>query len=68
MINVSKKKLYVNIDKFKVLEACTEMVTVNGRPLTLFHDSGFKKILDPLISAIGEGIYSVMILLSYIFL
>ncbi|XP_060859859.1 uncharacterized protein LOC132937046 [Metopolophium dirhodum] len=55
MINVSKKKLYVNIDKFKVLEACTEMVTVNGRPLTIFHDSGFKKILDPLTAAIGEG-------------
>jgi len=56
MINVSKKKLYVNIDKFLVLEACTEMVTVNGRPLTVFHDSGFKKNLDPLTSAIDERI------------
>ncbi|CAI6352385.1 unnamed protein product [Macrosiphum euphorbiae] len=31
------------------------MVTVNGRPLTIFNDSGFKKILNPLTQAIGEG-------------
>ncbi|CAI6355544.1 unnamed protein product [Macrosiphum euphorbiae] len=29
------------------------MVTVNGRPLTIFNDSGFKKILKPLVEAIG---------------
>jgi len=56
MIEISKKKLYVNIDKPKLLNACTELVTLNGRPLSIFHDSGLKKILDPLTSAIGEGL------------
>ncbi|CAI6373161.1 unnamed protein product [Macrosiphum euphorbiae] len=31
------------------------MVTVNGRPLTIFNDSGFSKILRPLTEAIGGG-------------
>jgi len=29
---------------------------VNGRPLTIFNDSGFTKILRPLTEAIGGGI------------
>lgn len=56
MITVLKKSHYVQLDKVTLLQACTEMVTVNGRPLTIFNDSGFKKILNPLTQAIGEGI------------
>lgn len=59
MITITKKRLYVNIDKVTLLEACTKMVTTNGRPLSIFHDSGMKKILDPLTSAIGEGMYKL---------
>jgi len=50
-ITIEKKKL----NKSSLLEACTEMITVNGRPLTIFNDSGFSKILRPLTEAIGGG-------------
>jgi len=43
------------MDKIILLKACTEMVTENGRPLTIFNDSGFKKLLKPLVEAIGGG-------------
>ena len=34
----------------KTLEnACLELVTVNGRPFKLMDDSGFRKILNPLL-------------------
>lgn len=49
----------MDINKEKLLQACTEIVTVNGRPLSIFHDTGFRKILDLLTSAIGEGTYII---------
>jgi len=50
------------MDKNTLLKACTELVTVNGRPFTIFSDSGLKKILDPLTQAIaGEGNYLILI-------
>jgi len=52
---VIKKSIHVKMDKNTLLKACTELVTVNGRPFTIFSDSGIKKILDPLTQAIGEG-------------
>lgn len=32
-----------------LIMACVELITVNGRPFSLFEDSGFKKILQPLL-------------------
>ena len=55
IITVTKKSLNVKMNKIILLNACTEMVTVNGRPLTIFNVSGFKKILKPLVEAIGGG-------------
>lgn len=52
---VTKRSINVKIDKSTLLKACTELVTVNGCPFTIFDDSGFKKILNPLTQAIGEG-------------
>lgn len=34
--------------------ACLELVTVNGRPFTLIEDSGFRKIINPIIEAISK--------------
>lgn len=34
--------------------ACVEMVTVNGRPFTAIDDSGFRKILDPILNAVNS--------------
>jgi len=50
-----KKSLNVKIDKTTLLKACTELFTVNGRLFTIFSDSGFKTILNPLTEAIGAG-------------
>lgn len=35
--------------------ACLTLKTVNGRPFSLMEDSGFRKIIDPLQQAIGNG-------------
>lgn len=43
------------MDRVTLLKACTEIVTVNGRPFTIFNDSGFQKMLKPLTEAIGES-------------
>ncbi|KAL5233767.1 hypothetical protein ACI65C_001177 [Semiaphis heraclei] len=54
MIIVTKKTLSnVSLSKQKLIEACVQLVTINGRPFTLMEDSGFKMIIDPLLDAIG---------------
>jgi len=58
---VTKRSINVKIDKSTLLKACTELVTVNGRPFTIFDDSGLKKILNPLTQAIGEGNLIILI-------
>lgn len=56
MIIVTKKTLSnVSLSKQKLIEACVQLVTINGRPFTLMEDSGFKMIIDPLLDAIGGG-------------
>ncbi|XP_068172121.1 zinc finger BED domain-containing protein 4-like [Antennarius striatus] len=45
----------VPINPEVLVDACLELVTVNGRPFSLMEDSGFRKIIDPLQQAIGNG-------------
>jgi len=45
------------MDKEVLLNACTELVTVNGRSLTIFNDSGMHTILKPITQAIGDSEY-----------
>ncbi|KAL2102072.1 hypothetical protein ACEWY4_003833 [Coilia grayii] len=53
---VKKPKLVqVPITPEALEDACLELVTVNGRPFSIMEDSGFRKILDPLQQAIGNG-------------
>ena len=54
-ISVTKKSLYIRMDKETLLKACTELVTINGRPLTIFKDSGMQKILNPITQSIGNS-------------
>jgi hypothetical protein len=37
-----------------LMEGCVEMVTKNGRPLSVVEDSGFRKIIDPIIHALKK--------------
>lgn len=48
------------MDQVSLLKACTEIVTVNGRPFTIFNDSGFQKILKPLTEAIGGSMKLIL--------
>jgi hypothetical protein len=52
---VSKVATVTFSDK-TVIDACVEMVTKNGRPFRTLHDSGFRKILDPITKALNISI------------
>ena len=38
------------------MNACTELVTTNGRPFSILEDSGFRKILNPLLEGLHPKI------------
>lgn len=38
----------------QLIAACVELVTVNGRPFTLLDDSGFRKIINPIVANLPE--------------
>lgn len=40
------------LKKETIVDACVELVTVNGRPFSLMNDSGFKMLIDPLVSRV----------------
>ncbi|XP_036404855.1 uncharacterized protein LOC118791563 isoform X1 [Megalops cyprinoides] len=46
--------VWMTVDSLR--EACVELVTSNGRPFSLMDDSGFRKILDPVLEALGEHV------------
>lgn len=54
-VKVQKKSIRIDINQQELIDACVELVTVNGRPFSLMHDSGFKKILNPILEAFGTG-------------
>ena len=39
-----------------LINACVELVTKNGRPLNIFTDSGFKKLIQPILRTINPPI------------
>ncbi|KAJ8246955.1 hypothetical protein GJAV_G00257150 [Gymnothorax javanicus] len=39
-----------------IIDACVELVTVNGRPFSLMDDSGFRKILGPVLDIAGRTV------------
>ncbi|XP_064469959.1 uncharacterized protein LOC135384700 [Ornithodoros turicata] len=41
------------VSKKQIVTACVELVVKNGRPFQLMEDSGFRKLLDPLIEIAG---------------
>ena len=46
----------VNIDSKTIINGCVELVTVNGRPYSIMDDSGFKKILNPVLNGLRKKI------------
>lgn len=39
-----------------IIDACVEMVTVNGRPFSVLNDSGLRRILDPILNSIKNSV------------
>ena len=49
------KIVQVKIDTHLIKTACLEMVTVNGRPCKIVEDSGFRKLLNPILRALSDS-------------
>jgi len=60
-LNFENKKQSISIELTakELMNACTELVTVNGRPFELLEDSGFLKILNPLLKGLGDSCYVI---------
>lgn len=44
----------VRMKKSEIVKSCVELTTINGRPLGLVEDSGFKRLMQPIIRAINQ--------------
>jgi len=42
-------QIKVNITQKQLIDACVELVTVNGRPYSVLNDSGFQKVINPML-------------------
>jgi len=39
-----------------IIDACAELVTVNGRPFSMLNDSGLCRILDPVLNGVKNSV------------
>ncbi|XP_022170580.1 uncharacterized protein LOC111033930, partial [Myzus persicae] len=39
-----------------IIDACVELVTVNGRPFSMLNDLGLRKILDPVLNGVKNSV------------
>jgi len=44
------KYVKVNLSEKSIIDACVDLVTINGRPFSMLNDSGFRRILDPVLN------------------
>lgn len=52
---IKPKNLSVELNLDSIKLACLEMVTVNGRPLAMMEDSGFQKIIKPIMKSVNQN-------------
>lgn len=52
--NIIENEHTLNLSSEYIHNACVEMVTLNGRPFTCVNDSGFLKIINPLLDFIEK--------------
>lgn len=50
---ISPKCVSLEITEDIIMNSCVELVTRNGRPFRLIDDSGFRKIIDPVLKALN---------------
>lgn len=51
-----KSNIHVNMTPTILKSALVEMITKNGRPLCIVEDSGFRKIIDPILDGFASSI------------
>ncbi len=51
-----EKSIEVFIDEKQIIDGCTTLVTLNGRPFKMLDDSGFRMILDPILKGLGNNL------------
>lgn len=56
LFNFAKPSKQVSITMKDVIDACVELVTVNGRPFSALNDSGLRKILDPVLNGLKNSV------------
>jgi len=39
-----------------LIGACVDLVTVNGRPYSVLNDTGFKKIINPILDGMNKKV------------
>lgn len=42
--------------KSEIMKSCVELTTINGRPLGIVEDSGFKRLMAPIVHAMKQKI------------
>lgn len=52
---------YFEAKKHNLILSCVEMVTVNGRPLAALEDSGFRRIIKPILAELDAAGYKTKI-------
>lgn len=38
------------LSEITIIDACVDLVTINGRPFSMLNDLGFRRILDPILN------------------
>ena len=56
------KTIRVEMNEKTLEYACLELVTINGRPFNLMDDSGFRKVLNPLLEGMQANFISMQII------
>jgi len=56
LFNFSRPNVQVSITMKDIIDACVELVTVNGRPFSALNDSVLRKILDPVLNGVKNGV------------
>lgn len=68
MIMTKNTLKQVVLSKEKLIHACVQLVTTNGRPFQLLDDSGFRTIMNPIFDAIGDGRLTKLSIIIYLVL
>lgn len=56
MFNFLVPNINVQITTKTIIDGCVDLVTVNGRPFSMLDDSGFRKILDPVLKGFKKKV------------